>query len=203
MPSSMRNLSRTLTWNDFPRVQRPVPSPGQFVEAAETAADIVPAGFGLESAPGGGGVRIRDSITVTIEFRRHQSWVANWVFTRPPSFQTALLAHEQGHYNIAALFGRDFFLALMRLKANTYPDAAGAQADLNAAQTDIAAKAQPAQDRYDVDTQNGTNATQQARWNGFINAAFTQPANPLEQAADGTPIKITLLKVLAQAGINL
>jgi len=160
-------------------------------------------GLGLETIPGGGGARLRDSVVVTVEFRRHESWVANWVFTQPQSFQDDLLAHEQGHYNIAALFGRDFFLALMRLKANSYSGASGVQTDLNRLQQDIVAKAQPAQDRYDDDTHNGYDAAQQARWNGFINAAFTRSASPPQQAPDGTPIKVTLLSVLAQSGINL
>ncbi len=202
MPSTLANLLKTLTWNDFPHQRRPEPGPGQTIHGAQIGVDIAPSGFGLDPVPGGG-FRIRDSIRVSIEYRRHLSWVADWVFTRPQSYQDALLAHEQGHYNLVALLGRDFFLALMRLKANTYPNAGAAQADLNAASTSIAAKAQDLQDRYDTDTVNGTNASQQARWLGFINTAFTMPVNPPQSAADGTPIKIPILTVLSQNGITI
>jgi hypothetical protein len=202
MASRLNNLLKTLTWNDFPRVNVPAPAPGQFIDLAQTKADIVHSGLGLDRLPGGG-ARIRDSIVVTIDFRRSQSWVANLVFTRPQSVQDDLLAHEQGHYNITALIGRDFFLELMRLKANTYPDANAVQADLTAAQENTVAKAQQAQDRYDADTQNGNDATQQSRWNGFISTAFTQSVSPPRSAPDGTSIKVPLLSVLGRAGINL
>ena len=199
MPSRLTNLSKTLTWNDFPHARRPEPGPNATVHGAQIGVEIVNQGLGLEH-PAGGGVLIRDSIHVDIRYRREQSWVATWVFNRPQSYQDGLLAHEQGHYNLVALLGRDFFLSLMLLKANTYPDASAAQADLTAAAA-TASKGQALQDRYDAATQNGTNATQQARWLGFINTAFTMPVSPPQTAADGVPIKVPILAVLAQNGI--
>jgi hypothetical protein len=201
MPSTLANLMKTLSWNDFPHQRRPEPGPGDTAHGAQIAVDISPSGFGIEHAAGG--IRIRDSIRVSIEFRRHMSWVAEWVFNRPQTYQDSLLAHEQGHYNLVALLGRDFFLALMRLKANTYANAGAAQSDLTATSNATAAKAQALQDRYDTDTTNGTNAQQQARWLGFINTAFTTPVNPPQTAADGVPIKIPILSVLSQNGINI
>jgi hypothetical protein len=195
-------LVRALSWGDFPHQDQSEPGPGDTAHGAQIGVDINPAGFGLDHPPGGG-VRIRDTIQVTIRYRRDSSWVANWVFNRPQSYQDALLAHEQGHYNLVALLGRDFFLALMRLKANNYPTAAAAQADLTAASNSIAAKAQPLQDRYDDDTQNGTDATKQARWLSFINTSFTTPVNPPQTAADGASIKIPILTVLSQNGITI
>lgn len=203
MPSRLVNLFRTLSWSDFPHVDHQAPAAGQTVEGAATQADISPSGFAMDSIPGTRSFRIRDSITVSIEFRRNSSWVANWVFDQSQSFQDSLLAHEQGHYNIAALIGRDFFLELMQLKANQYNSAAAAQADLTAVSARTAGKAQAAQDRYDADTANGTNTAQQTIWNAFITSAFTMPVSPARQAADGTPIKVPLLTVLSQAGINL
>jgi hypothetical protein len=124
MPSKLHNLFRTLAWSDFPRANKPAPGPGEFVHGAQCKTDIVPSGFALDKV--GSLYRIRDSIDVKIEYRRNESWVANWVFKESKSFQDDLLNHEQGHYNIAALFGRDFFLALMRLKPKTYANAAAA-----------------------------------------------------------------------------
>ncbi|HEY9141160.1 MAG TPA: hypothetical protein VIN93_09725 [Bryobacteraceae bacterium] len=102
-----------------------------------------------------------------------------------------------------ALLGRDFFLSLMRLKATTYANTGAVQADLTAASTATASKAQALQDRYDTDTQNGTNATQQARWLGFITTAFTMPVSPPQTAADGVSVKVPILAVLAQNGIAI
>jgi len=200
MPSRLTNLSKTLTWNDFPRANRPEPPPNGTAHGAQIGVEIVNQGLALEH-PAGGGVQIHDSIHVDIRYRRDQSWVANWVFNRPQSYQDGLLAHEQGHYNLVALLGRDFFLSLMRLKAATYPNAGAAQADLTAASAATAGKAQALQDRYDTDTQNGTNATQQARWLGFITTAFTMPVSPPQTAADGAPIKVPILEVLRRNGI--
>ena len=149
MPSRLTNLSKTLTWNDFPRANRPEPPPNGTAHGAQIGVEIVNQGLALEH-PAGGGVQIHDSIHVDIRYRRDQSWVANWVFNRPQSYQDGLLAHEQGHYNLVALLGRDFFLSLMRLKATAYPNAGAAQADLTAASAATAGKAQALQDRYDT-----------------------------------------------------
>jgi hypothetical protein len=202
MPSALANLMRTMAWSDFPHQDQPEPGPGDIAHGAQIGVDIQPSGFALDH-PAGGGTKIRDSIRVTIQFRRDQSWVANWVFNRPQAYQDALLAHEQGHYNLVALLGRDFFLALMRLKANTYQTSAAAQSDLTAASNATAAKAQDLQDRYDTDTKNGTDATAQTRWLGFISTAFTTPASPPQTAADGATIKVPILTVLSQNGITI
>lgn len=201
MPSRLTNLQKTLTWADFPHVARPEPAANVSAHGAQIGVEIVNQGLGLDH-PAGGGVRIRDTIHVDIHYRRDQSWVANWVFDRSQSYQDALLAHEQGHYNLVALLGRDFFLSLMRLKPTVYPNAGAAQSDLNASAA-TAAKAQTLQDRYDADTQNGTNSTQQARWLGFINTSFTTPVSPPQTAADGVAIKVPILAVLAQNGITI
>lgn len=202
MPSKLLNLTRVLTWSDFARVNKS-PAPGQTMEVAQTATDIVPSGFGIEHIPGGSSVRLKDSVQVEIQFKPKDSWVFNWVFTQSQSYQDALLNHENGHYKIVGLIARDFFLALMALKANTYPNASALQTDLRQVSDSIAAKAQPAQDKYDDETKNGTDASKQATWDGYILKAFTTPVSPAQQAADGTPIKIPFLTVLSQAGITL
>ena len=193
---------RVLTWNDFAKLNQSPPA-GSTVEVAQTATDIVPSGFGVERIVGSSSVRLKDSIEVRIEFKPKSSWVFNWVFTQPQSYQNDLLNHENGHYKIVGLIARDFFLALMKLKANTYPNAAALQADLDQVKKATAEKAQPAQDKYDDQTKNGTDAAQQKLWDGYISKSFSTPVSPAEQAADGTPIKIPFLTVLSQAGISL
>jgi len=202
MASRLLNLMRVLTWNDFTKLKQS-PAPGSTAEVAQTATDIVPSGIATEPIVGSSSVRLKDTIEVRIEFKPKESWVFNWVFTQPQSYQDDLLNHENGHYKIAALIGRDFFLALMKLKANAYANTAALRADIDRVKKAIAEKAQPAQDKYDDDTKNGTDSRQQTLWDGYISKASITPVNPAEQAADGTPIKIPLLTVLSQAGINI
>ncbi len=203
MPSRLVNLMRVLSWSDYPRQNNPAPGPGQPQFGAQTATNINPSGFGVEAIPGSRSVRLRDSITVTIEFVRSQSWVENWVFSQSQTFQNDLLVHEQGHFQLAGLLGRDAFLAMMQLKANSYANGAGLQSDLNQITTNILGKATALDQKYEHDTQNGMVAAQQAQWNRFIQTAFNTPANPARTTPDGTPIKVTILSVLAQNGINI
>ena len=202
MPSTLTNFSRTLSWGDFGTpVVRAAPPPGSNSEGAHTWVIAEVDSLGLDKVSGG--FRLKDSIVVTIELVPAKTWVATFVFTSPQAFQDSLLAHEQGHYNIGALHGLDLFLALTQLKANTYPNSAKAQADLNAAQQKVNLKAQPLQDRYDTDTNGGLNAAQQALWNGYISKAMTN--NGTSGTSPGQPGSsyVSLLDVLAQAGINV
>ena len=170
------------------------------MEVAATAVEIVTVGIDLERPRGASGVRLRDSVTVRIEFKPRESWVFDWVFTQSQSYQDDLLNHENGHYKLTALLGRDYFMALMQVKANTYPDARALQAALNQAQQP-AAKAQATVRRYDDLTTNGTDSAQQTLWDGYFSRAFTQAAVPAQTAPDGSPVRIPLLTVLSQAGI--
>lgn len=189
MASKLVNLHRTLAWGDFNRVDFPVPEPGQKVDTAQTAANGVPSGIVLDSA-GGGQYKLRDSIVVTIVLDKSQCWVAKWVFTaKDQTYQNNLLKHEQGHYDITALVGRDLYNALVALRSNTYSSGTDAKSDMDAQVQKFGGMAQPISDRYDVDTANGTDAAQQASWNGYISTAF---------GGSGT-----FQSVLAQANINI
>jgi hypothetical protein len=186
MASSLNNLHRTLTWKDFVHKNVPQPPPGQSAEAAQTVANATISGLALAKA--GSGFQIKDSVVVTIQLNSAQTWVANWILTRSQDVTDALLAHEQGHYDLTALAGRDLYNAVTALLSNTYPNAAAAQADLNAAKAKIIT--QPVSDRYDADTQHGADAAQQAKWNQNIQSGFAQNNTPF-------------VTVLAQAGINI
>ncbi len=189
MASRLVNLHLTLTWGDFKRVDFPVPEPGQKVDTAQTSANGVPSGIVLDSA-GGGKYKLRDSIVVTIVLDKSQCWVAKWIFTaKDQAYRDNLLKHEQGHYDITALVGRDLFNALVALRSNTYSSGADAKPDMDAQVQKFGGMAQPISDRYDADTSNGTDATQQAAWNGYISQAFG--------SSD------TFQNVLAQANITI
>jgi hypothetical protein len=134
---------------------------------------------------------------------KEQSWVEDWVFTKDQAFQDNLLMHERGHYQLAALLARDAFLAFMQLKTKQYAHSQGLQKDLNQITTNILSKAGALDKKYEDETQNGTVANKQVQWSAFIRTAFTTPANPPQTAADGASVKIPILSVLAQSGVNL
>jgi hypothetical protein len=203
--SRLVNLRRTLTWQDF-GTPRPgsAPGPGQTATAAQTRARPRRSVF-AEPVPGlrPPQFRLRDDVNITIELDPNQTFVMAWVFQQPVSFQNSLLHHEQGHYDLVALFCRDMFIDAMALKTQTFPNA---QAVLQAVQNIfnqydrlIAAVHAP----YDNDTLRGGNSAQQSRWDGFIQTAFTQPRSPAVQAPDGTPYKTPLLDVLRQGGVQI
>jgi hypothetical protein len=205
MPSRLSGLQRSLTWQDFgtPRSGSP-PPPGQRAVAAQTRARPNRTVFG-EHVPGTRPpqFRLRDDAVIAIELDRAQTFVMQWALDRPDPFPTDLLHHEQGHYDLVALFCRDMFIELMALKQQSFSTP---QAVLTAAQAIfqrfdgfIAAVHTP----YDDATDHGNIAPQQQRWDGFIRSAFTTARTPPMSAPDGTPYKVPLLDVLRQGGVML
>lgn len=204
MPSQLANLIKELQWSDFGTpVNRPAPGPGQTATAALTIADYT-FSANAEYIPGTRPqrYRLKDDVRIAIRFRRPPSWVASWVFQRSIQEQDRLLHHEQGHYDLVALLVRDMFIDIMQLKQNTYTTAQAVLNDVTQIQQRYRPKMKPVQDRYDTDTNHGNISTQQRRWDGFIQSAFTQARNPPVSAPDGTAYKVLLLTVLQQAGIT-
>lgn len=205
MASQLLNFKKQLRWSDFGLpVDKPVPGPGQTATAAFTYTNYVYSA-NAEPVPGTNPprYRLKDDVRVTIQFKRPPSWVASWVFKTSVLEQNRILNHEQGHYDLVALLVRDMFIDIMELKQNAYGTAQAVMNEINRIIQRYDSKSQPAQDRYDVNTNHGNNQSQQAHWDGFIHKAFTQQRNPPIQAPDGTPYKIPLLTVLQQAGITL
>ncbi len=205
MASRLVNLLRPLTWHDFghPRPGSP-PAAGLTATAAQTRAFPQRSVFAEpvhHTHPPQ--FRLRDDVTVTIQLNTSQTFVMAWVFNQPTPFQNSLLHHEQGHYDLVALFCRDMFIDLMALKSSTFstPQAVLQEAQRIFGQYDplMAAVHTP----YDNDTQRGNNSAQQTRWDGFIQTAFTQARNPPMQAPDGTPYKVLLANVLRQGGVQI
>jgi hypothetical protein len=175
------------------------------VHAAHTETTILPTSVQLVPIPGSQPQRFQlaDSVTVTITLDPSKTVVASWVASMPQSQQDQLLRHEQGHYDLTALLGRDFFLEVMSLKAKTYAGLPDFTLDRNALGTRFLGKVQALQSKYDGDTANGTNLVKQSTWNGFIQTAFTVPRFPRVQAANGIPLKQPILEVLQTAGISI
>jgi hypothetical protein len=206
MPSQLIGLMRRLTWNDYPKERDvPLPGPGQAVEAAGTKTDVPDVPVPVRTIPGSAPPRFRidDNLTVKVVFDPNASWRAIWVKTLPQAEQDRLLRHEQGHYHIAALMGRDFFLDVMPLKAKVYAKVEDAVAEVGTVKNNVLPKIAKVQKFYDDDTEHGSNQAAQDRWNLMINTAFTSPRSPPATAADGVPLKVRLLDVVRGAGITL
>lgn len=205
MASRLNGLQRTLTWQDFgaPRPGNP-PAPGQTGTAAQTRARPSRTIF-AEHVPGTQPpqFRLRDDATITVDLDRAQTFVNQWALNRPAPFPTDLLHHEQGHYDLVALFCRDMFIELMQVKSQTFPNPQGvmtaAQGIFSRFDGFIANVHAP----YDAATNHGLIAQQQQRWDGFIQSAFTTLRNPPVNAPDGTPYKVPLVDVLRQNGVPI
>jgi hypothetical protein len=196
MASTLNGLTKALTWNDYTTTKTlppPDPSnPASLVEGAFTQAAFT-ANFSYAWDDKAKGYKIQDTIVVNITFDDSASWQANWRATQTQAVQDGLLKHEQGHYDIAALLGRDLYNALVKQEAQVYPEVnQGANAKAAANQTIADAKKylQPTQNRYDLDTSHGQNPTGQSAWNGYISNAFGQSSS-------------TFLQVLSSAGIQI
>ena len=205
MASRLTGLQRTLTWQDFgtPR-NDPPPPPGQRGTAAQTRVRPSRSIF-AEHIPGTRPpqFRLRDDAAVSVVLDDANTFVNQWALSRPAPFPTDLLHHEQGHYDLCALFIRDMFIELMALKQLT---ASNPQAVMTAAQaifTRYDGFIAAVHDPYDTDTSHGNTAPQQQRWDGFISTAFTSPRTPPMSAPDGTLYKVQLADVLRAGGVTL
>jgi hypothetical protein len=106
---------RQLTWADFRPVSAPAPVAGQAKVAAQTAVvqRLTPNLLHFARAPflKGSSFIMSEDPNVSVDLATNGTFVESWVFTRPLIFQNALLAHEQGHYEIGMHNGKDFFWA--------------------------------------------------------------------------------------------
>ena len=207
MASKLDGLFRTLKWSDFTTVTKPVPKPGDLAPGAFTDANIKLGSPkpNVAQVPGSRPAvwKLEDAVTVLIEFNGSSSWVADWVFTLSQDKQDKLLKHEQGHYDMNALMGRDMFIALMDLKPTDFKTRnEGVQAVnkiINANNTMVV----KVRDAYENATKNGHDDTAQADWNGFFQTAFTTPRSPVRMTPDNKKVKITLLDVLKRQSVKL
>ena len=188
MPSRLNGLKKTLTWDDFSGT-----APADDPLNAQTDANFSTTGLKVKNLSAGG-VTIDDTVTVTVTLNKSNSWV------KPGAKTDTLLNHEQGHYDIAALMARDFFIDLMQLKSQTFTSSGLLQAELTRIQNLY--KPQTISDKYDdtFETDHGRNSTNQSLWDGFFRSAFTTPRVPEQKTPDGIAYKVRLLKVLKDAG---
>ena len=167
---------RRLTFADFQTVPRQPPAPGTTQVAARTQLghQLQPNIFHFARSQflPGGVFTMREDPNVLLVLRTGQPgmFVASWVFQRPQIFQTSLLNHEQGHYEIGMLNAKDFFFELQRIQASAFPSAALGVAAMRNLQATLGS-AQAIHNKYDRDTSSGLNAPRQAAWDAALSTA--------------------------------
>ena len=182
--------------------QEAPPKAGQIVVAARTDTKHTLT-FGPGVIPGTKKVRLEDTVVSRIFLEPSGTFQKSWITsTMAQADRDELLAHEQGHYDIHALLTRDFFLRVMKLKANEYSNPGALAADVTSAQRATVDKSGAVQARYDTATSTGTNKPEQAKWKRIIASAFDTPVSPVELMANGNPVKIELMTAFSNNGIT-
>jgi len=205
MASQLTGLFRKLTWADF---NGPQPSSNPNNMLAQAAPGFSPSGFATQSVGKGASQswQLADTVLVAITFDSSKSWVLPSVAGMPQAEKDRLLKHEQGHYDLAALLARDMFIEMMQLKAARLSSSAAVSNEVKAVYARYQAIAQPLQDLYDdptTQTDHGRTKTVQAKWDGFIQTAFTTPRASGGSAPDGTLYKEEILAVLRSNSIPI
>lgn len=205
MASKLVNLKRSLSWKDFGTPKEgPDPDPGVVATAAQVRAthshtmngEMVP-----KSKPPK--MRLKDDVTVTVVLLPGEMFVNAWVLRQPKEFQDKILHHEQGHYDLVALFCRDMFIDMMALKSKEFSSGAELNTAINAIFKVYDPMIKSVHKPYDDDTKHGRDDKEQKRWDGIIQKSFTTPRTPAVTAPDGTAYKVPLADCLKAAGVNI
>jgi len=145
------NFNERLTWNDYDQRSRP---PGGVRFDAYTLAGLDPKFVG----DGKWTVSV-----VLVKNPRNPKKKSSWVVRQKESAQ--LLGHEQGHFDIEALAGRDF---LNELQGKSVQQERNLVPGLNA-------QTQSMQNFYDMTTDHGLNQTAQQLWTQEISSLKSSP----------------------------
>lgn len=145
-------LDKKLKWGDFKKKDGDPPGEGEFAYAAETAVALGTTG-GTNVDPVAKSdptiYRLRSVPTVNVTFVK-TNWVMKYALKWDKKHKDDLLDHEQIHYLISALAGRDCHNSLKAIKKKDYDDTDTAVAEIEDAFAllDI----QDIQTKYDEDT---------------------------------------------------
>jgi Bacterial protein of unknown function (DUF922) len=214
MPSKLENAERVLSWADFKVIERDQEKKRSEMTDEEKERDKEDAAIGVyyewktvpfETVPGTRPprFRVKDEIVVRVFNKPDETFVKRRAVEASQRQKDALLAHEQGHYDIAALLARDLFVDLVTLAGREF-------ADVTAVRTAIAAKVDPfkgklnaVQKLYDDDTKHGAQDARQKEWETLIGRARTEPRTPRALGREGQPLRQTLLQAMRDAGKTL
>lgn len=161
-PASLvvRGWPRTLTWDDFRELDgRPADAEGD--ENAQISSEIrQPDRISVVRE---GGTRRVTSLDVEIRVDRTNTWVVRSQKT------DTLLGHEQGHYDITGLMGRDMGNEILAARA---PSAEALQQVVSEIIQRYRDRARALTRQYDTDTNHGRNREAQQRWDQRIRSCM-------------------------------
>jgi hypothetical protein len=164
----------TLGWQDF---QGTAPARRSGGDDAECEARFDMAyDYDWDDNPKSRGYRV-GHVQVKVILDRATNWVV------PGSKSAALLKHEQGHYDIVALVGRDLYNELTGWDSTTPPKRFRKETDLKNAVDRLSRQAKALAARlagkpgqvglYDAQTNHGKDTTAQDAWNKALESART------------------------------
>ncbi|HEY8520043.1 MAG TPA: hypothetical protein VIN61_08190 [Gammaproteobacteria bacterium] len=160
---------RKLAWSDF---RGPVdPAASRRVAASSMVSLEFGYGYAIERSAGLCGYRITEIASAAV-FHPESSWV------RPDAATDALLAHEQGHFDLAQVHKLEFEASTRSLLDVRYTCryAGAIEQDvlrrLDPLREDIEARLETLQAQYDAETGGGTIAARQREWSERIAAAL-------------------------------
>src|SRR5262245_14150379 len=168
-------LDRKLAWKDFQTQAISAPAPGQVVKSAATMPVFTHGPLACNPTTTKPIAYKTTKPTVTISLNPN-SWATKFVSNCPHAYQDALLDHEQQHFMIGALSGRDMHDDLNDLTGKSYVSAGDGVADMQSVlSTYSQVEVQKIQDKYDADTKHDPvgHATEQAKWKAAIADAKT------------------------------
>ena len=203
MASRLMNLNRTLTWSDFGR-PRTVAAPAAGVKATiAQCRTTYRETINFDGIKGTRTLKLRDDVVIEVVLDSRNTFVNAWLFDRPQDFQDATLHHEQGHYDLVALFCRDMFYEYIAVLPQTFANVKAAAAATPPIKRRFDKLIAGVHKAYDDDTEHGLNADRQKIWDGFIQSALTKDRSPAASAPDGTALKTPLADVLTAGGVTI
>jgi hypothetical protein len=201
--SMLFGVERRLRWSDFEVVAKAPPDAPDGA-AAQTIAKFTLTGNNVVNvAPPGARpmFTIADTLVMRV-FPTSDCWRLASVSQWPGDKQAWLIAHEQGHYDIAALLARDFFYRLRALIGVTFSD----RDELRRKADDHARKTtdriRELNELYEADTENSQNGSEQWAWRCAIERARQLHRTPLERGLDGHYLKLEIADALQSAGLG-
>jgi len=160
---SLTNFTKTLTWNDFTKV--PAKPPRKFEDASISVTWDIDASFGRQ-----GNAIVIASYTVNVFLVSEGCWVVTAVAAGPQSAE--LLKHEQGHFDIMAIGGREFHNRVGKLSAATEDELNKKITELR---LEIESKTDLVDERYDTATNHSINKAVQQTWDQKLDAVKKNP----------------------------
>jgi hypothetical protein len=167
-------FKRTLTWDNYTSVDQSRDDPW----VAATKSVVAPKGLAVLRKAKDKVVVDPNKLMVEIRVDKTASWVVE------DQKSDDLLKHEQGHYDINALGGRDLHTDLLALEAETVSDLQQAITDLGTATQNLIQQVDGIyEDDANCGTKHGQNASNQTQWNMRIKNVMNDPNGRLSSLA--------------------